>query len=111
VEARSGREYYQVNVTTPSRDEAGSLGQVLVESRLAACAQVSGPISSTYWWDGHITSASEWLCTLKTTSDRLESLMATVHEMHSYDVPEIIAIPIIAGHPLYLAWIDEETRA
>ena len=110
MEGESGRDYFQVNVTAPSKDEAGSLGRMAVERRLAACAQVSGPLSSTYWWEGEVMSAPEYLCTLKTRSDRLPALMEAVKEAHSYEVPEIVAIPIAAGDSAYLAWIEDETR-
>ncbi|HVC68940.1 MAG TPA: divalent-cation tolerance protein CutA [Acidimicrobiales bacterium] len=109
MDAASGPAFYQVSVTAPSPEEAGSLGQMVVGRRLAACAQISGPISSTYWWDGEVRSAPEWQCTLKTTSSRLEELMAAVREAHSYEVPEIIATPIVTGEPAYLAWIAGET--
>jgi periplasmic divalent cation tolerance protein len=111
MEAEPGREYYQVSVTAPSEEEAGSLGRMAVERRLAACAQVSGPISSTYWWEGKVTSAPEFVCTLKTSSDRLPALMDAVQQAHSYEVPEIVATAIAAGDPAYLAWIGEETKA
>jgi periplasmic divalent cation tolerance protein len=110
VGAASDRDYYQVSVTAPSEEEARSLGRMAVERRLAACAQVSGPISSTYWWEGEVTSATEFVCTLKTSSDRLPALMDGVTQAHSYAVPEIVAVPIAAGDSAYLAWIGDETR-
>lgn len=103
-------DHYQVTVAASTSDEAERLGRIVVEARLAACAQVSGPITSAYWWDGNLTSAVEWICTLETAAHRLEPLMETLRTAHSYEVPEIIAIPIVAGDPAYLAWIDEETR-
>ena len=102
--------HYTVTVTAPTSEEAKALGQYAVESRMAACAQVSGPITSTYWWDGEITSASEYVCTLKTTSHRLQALMEVMRGVHSYDVPEIVAVPLAAGDSSYLAWIEAETR-
>ena len=110
MDAPSDPRHFQVTVTTSGREESDSLGRMVVERRLAACAQVSGPITSTYWWEGKVTSATEWLCTLKTTAGRLEKLVAVVREAHSYDVPEIVAVPITAGHGAYLAWIEDETR-
>ncbi|HUY22966.1 MAG TPA: divalent-cation tolerance protein CutA [Acidimicrobiales bacterium] len=103
--------HFQVRLTAPDADEASHLGNMAVESRLAACAQVSGPITSTYWWQGGITSTTEWVCQLKTTAARLTPLIDALRAAHSYDVPEIIATPIVAGDADYLAWIDEETRA
>jgi periplasmic divalent cation tolerance protein len=109
MEAESGREYYQVSVTAPTEEEAGSLGRMAVERRLAAGAQVSGPIWSIYWWEGEVTTASEYVCTLKTSSARLPALMAAVKEAHSYKVPEIVALPVAAGDAAYLGWIGDET--
>jgi periplasmic divalent cation tolerance protein len=110
MEADSGREYFQVNVTTATEEEAQSVGRMAVESRLAACAQVSGPIVSTYWWEGEVTSALEYVCSLKTSAVRVPALMAAVKEAHSYEVPEIVAVAIAAGDSAYLAWLGEETR-
>lgn len=107
--AEFGRDCYQVSVTAPSEEEARSLGRMAVERRLAACAQVSGPIWSTYRWEGEVTSAAEYLCTLKTAADRLPALMDAVKQEHSYVVPEIVAVPIAAGDAAYLEWIGDET--
>ena len=101
---------YQVTVTAPSAEEAERLGRLAVERRLAACAQVGGPISSTYWWHGEVTSCGEWVCTLKTTGDRLDALVAAVREAHPYEVPEIVATAIAGGDADYLAWVDAEVR-
>jgi periplasmic divalent cation tolerance protein len=101
---------FQVTVTAPSEEEAAALGRTAMEGRLAACAQVSGPITSTYWWEGEVTTALEYVVTMKTTADRLPSLMATVKDAHTYEVPEIVATPIAAGDADYLAWIEDVTR-
>jgi periplasmic divalent cation tolerance protein len=110
MDARSDTIYYQVTVTAPDEAEASALGQMAVHGRLAACAQVSGPITSTYRWEGQVTSTPEYVCTLKTTSHRLPALVAAVRQAHSYDVPEIVATAIAAGDGDYLAWIDDETK-
>ena len=102
-------EHYQVSVTAPSAEEASALARAAVEQRLAACAQVSGPISSVYWWEGEIASTLEWECTLKTTAARLARLIEQLRAMHSYDTPEIIATPIEVGDADYLAWVRDET--
>ncbi len=81
----------------------------MVERRLAACAQVVGPITSTYRWEGKVEEAEEWLVLLKTTADLFDELAAGVREVHSYDVPEIIAVPVQEGSADYLAWITQET--
>ena len=100
---------FQVTVTASSEAEASRLGRAAVEGRLAACAQVSGPISSVYWWEGEVTSSQEWMCTMKTTARRLEELTNQLRFLHSYDTPEIVATPIVAGDADYLAWVDTET--
>lgn len=101
----------QVQVTASSAEEATRLGRLAVEGRLAACARVSGPVASTYWWEGAVTSATEWVCTLKTTASRLPSLVIALRAAHSYDVPEIVATALVDGDPDYLAWVEAETTA
>jgi periplasmic divalent cation tolerance protein len=105
-----GAEYLQVQTTTDSRAEAMELCRAAVEARLAACAQVAGPMASTYWWDDGVERAEEWLVLLKLPADRYEELAAFLAERHSYDDPEIIALPIVAGSATYLDWMREETR-
>jgi periplasmic divalent cation tolerance protein len=102
-------DYIEVHVTAGDRDEAARICRVVVERRLAACAQVVGPITSTYWWEGKVEEAEEWLALLKTTADLFDELAARVREVHSYDVPEIIAVPVRAGSADYLAWVTRET--
>jgi periplasmic divalent cation tolerance protein len=86
------------------------LARAAVEARLAACAQVAGPVASTYWWDDGLERAEEWTLILKLPSDRYQELAEFLTQRHSYDEPEIIATAIVAGSPAYLGWIDEETR-
>jgi periplasmic divalent cation tolerance protein len=106
----SGADFLQVQTTTDSRAEAMELARVAVESRLAACAQVAGPMTTTYWWDEGVERAEEWLIMLKLPADRYEELAAFLAERHSYDEPEIVATPIIRGSESYLTWIRDETR-
>jgi periplasmic divalent cation tolerance protein len=103
-------EFLQVQTTTDSRAEAVELAQAAVEARLAACAQVAGPIASTYWWEDGIERAEEWLIMLKLPAYRFDELAALLAERHSYDEPEIIATAIVAGSPGYLDWLQDETR-
>ena len=103
-------QYLQVQTTTDSRAEAMELSRAAVEARLAACAQVAGPVASMFWWDGGLERAEEWLVLLKLPADRFDELAAFLTERHSYDEPEIIALPIVAGSTSYLNWMREETR-
>ena len=103
-------QFLQVQTTTDSRAEAVELAQAAVEARLAACAQVAGPIASTYWWEDALERAEEWLIMLKLPASRYDDLAEFLAERHSYDDPEIIATPIIAGSESYLDWLTEEAR-
>jgi periplasmic divalent cation tolerance protein len=103
-------QFLQVQTTTDSRAEAMELAQAAVEGRLAACAQVAGPIASTYWWEDGLEKAEEWMIMLKLPADRFDALADFLAERHSYDDPEIIATPIVTGSQSYLDWLAEETR-
>jgi periplasmic divalent cation tolerance protein len=106
----AGTGYLQVQTTTDSRGEAMELARAAVTARLAACAQVTGPVTSTYWWEGELERAEEWLILLKLPVSRYEELAGFLTERHSYDEPEIVATPIVAGTGGYLSWIEDETR-
>jgi periplasmic divalent cation tolerance protein len=103
-------QYLQVQTTTDSRAEAMELSRAAVESRLAASAQVAGPVASMYWWDGGLERTEEWLVLLKLPADRYDELAAFITERHSYDEPEIVALPILTGSAAYLSWMWEETH-
>ncbi|MGH7578734.1 MAG: divalent-cation tolerance protein CutA [Gemmatimonadales bacterium] len=100
-------EYRQVTTTLPNREAAQRIGRQLVEERLAACAQVVGPVSSVYRWQGEVETAAEWYCQVKTTAARVHELMARIRELHPYETPEIIAVPVVEGDAGYLGWIGE----
>jgi periplasmic divalent cation tolerance protein len=102
--------YLQVQTTTDSRAEAMELARAVVQARLAACAQVAGPVASTYWWEDEIERAEEWLLLMKLPAARYQELVSFLTERHSYDEPEIVATPIVAGSESYLSWIEDETR-
>ena len=107
---RESGEYLQVQTTTDSRAEAMELAKSAVEARLAACGQVAGPVASTYWWNDQIERAEEWFVFFKLPADRYEALAAFLAERHSYDEPEILATPFVAGSSSFLGWITDETR-
>jgi periplasmic divalent cation tolerance protein len=98
-----------VLVTAPSELEAEKIGQTLVGEKLAACANLVRGIQSIFFWQGKVCRESEVLIVIKTRSDLFEPLMARVKSLHSYTVPEIIALPIIKGSEDYLRWIREST--
>ena len=100
----------QVATTTANKSDAERIARALVERRLAACVQISGPITSTYRWQDAIETATEWLCTIKTTDRSYQRVEATIRELHTYDEPEIIALPIVAGSPSYLNWLQDQVN-
>jgi len=104
-------EYLQVSTTTSSQEEARRIAVSLLERRLAACVQVLGPIESHYRWQGEVAEETEWLCLAKTEASRFAEVEAAIEELHSYEEPELIATPIVAGSSGYLAWIDESLQA
>jgi periplasmic divalent cation tolerance protein len=99
-------EYLQALTTVGSEEEAERISAALIDRRLAACVQVVGPISSRYRWQGKVEVEREWMCVAKTTLDRYPELEAAIRELHSYEQPEIVAIPIVAGSPGYLNWLS-----
>jgi periplasmic divalent cation tolerance protein len=97
----------QVVTTTDTKEAAQDLASLLVEARLAACVQTVGPITSTYWWDGRVQEAQEWLCLVKTRAERFAEVERAIQEHHSYDVPEIVALPAEAVSATYLQWLRD----
>ena len=105
---KSTGKYVVVLVTCRSRVEAERIARRIVSRRLAACANLlETPVQSLYRWKGKVEKAREFLLVIKTSAQRLASLEAEVHRLHSYDVPEFIAVPIVAGSPRYLAWLRD----
>jgi periplasmic divalent cation tolerance protein len=99
----------QVATAVDSRDGAVTIGRHLVECRLAACAQVSGPIKSVYWWKGAMEEAEEWLCTVKSRKSLYGAIEMEIRKIHPYEVPEIVAVDIDGALPEYVLWVAEET--
>ena len=96
-------------VTASSETEAETIAKTLVEERLAACVNLVSPIRSIYRWEGKIADDREWLLVIKTQATRFAAVAARVTALHSYQVPEVIAVPIQAGAEAYLRWLREET--
>lgn len=98
-----------VYITAPGEEEAAGLARALVEAKLAACVNMVSNIRSIYSWQGKIEDDKELLMIVKTQRHLFDRLAAKVKEIHSYDVPEIIALPIVGGSPDYLRWLQEST--
>jgi periplasmic divalent cation tolerance protein len=98
-----------VLTTTDSAAKAEELARGAVEARLAACAQISAPVTSVYRWRNAMETAEEWQVLFKTTQACYAALEAHLVAAHDYETPEIIATPVVGGSPAYLAWIEAET--
>jgi len=103
-------KHIQVFTTTEKKEDALRIARTLVEKKLAGCVQIVGPVSSIYWWKGRIEEAGEWLCIIKSRGELYEELEKTIRENHPYEVPEIIAMPIVSGSKSYLEWLDKELK-
>lgn len=99
-----------VFVTTASQEEATRIGKALVEQGLAACANIIPAITSIFRWEGKVSEEAECLMVLKSRADLFEELAGAVKRLHSYEVPEIIGVPIEQGWPAYLSWVRDSTR-
>ena len=99
--------YIVVVVTTSTKREATKIIQSLLKERLIACANIIGPISSLFWWEDKIDEATEFLILMKSHSKLFDKLSKKVKEIHSYEVPEILALPILKGSSSYLNWLEE----
>jgi periplasmic divalent cation tolerance protein len=96
----------QVLTTTATEAEAQAIARSLVDRRLAACVQVMGPIASTYRWQGATESNQEWLLQIKTLGAQFVAVERAIRELHSYEVPEILALPVVAASSDYLHWLQ-----
>ena len=100
--------YIQVLTTIDKKDDAEKIARAMVERKLAACVQIAGPISSIYRWKGNIESTQEWQCWIKSKAVLYEEIQEAIKSIHPYEVPEIIAIPIVTGSSQYLQWLENE---
>ncbi|HEX3727810.1 MAG TPA: divalent-cation tolerance protein CutA [Pirellulales bacterium] len=98
----------QVVTTTASKEEAERIARAVVNRRLAACVQISGPISSVYHWQGNVETSQEWQCTFKTRKPHYRELETAIRQLHSYDVPEILAVEVCDGSQDYFDWLCGE---
>ncbi len=99
-----------VYITTDSLEEAQAIGSKLVKEHLAACVNIIDGMTSIFQWEGEIESAKETILIAKTIASRFEALTQRVTELHSYDVPCIVALPVEKGHPPFLKWIAESVK-
>jgi len=102
--------YLVIFITTGSPEEAHKIAEVLIKQRKAACVNIVPGVSSLFWWQDKIESASENLLIVKTKASLLNEIIRLVIENHSYEVPEVVALPIVGGSLDYLEWIDKEVK-
>ena len=102
--------FIQVSTTVNDRRVADKIAKILLKKRLSSCVQILGPIASSYWWNGRTERAKEWLCLVKARSGDYPEIESAIKKIHPYQVPEILALPILNGNPDYLRWIRTETN-
>lgn len=99
-----------VLITVSNDDEAGKIADKLLAQKLAACVNIVPRVDSLFWWQGKIEAAVEKLLIVKTKASRLDDIIDLVKGMHGYEVPEIIALPVVGGNQDYLEWMDKEVK-
>jgi len=100
------KDHVVVLVTTSSKEEAEKIANSLLNERLIACANIIGPMHSLFWWAGKIEGAVEYVLLMKSCESLFDKLSERVKALHSYDVPEIIALPVVRGYKPYVEWLD-----
>lgn len=103
------RKYFQVQTTVDDRQRADEIVGRVVNERLAACGQITGPVASTYWWKGRLDTENEWYCVFKTTGRLVRKLLDLLEDIHPYETPEIVAFEIDSVSSDYGDWIGDET--
>jgi periplasmic divalent cation tolerance protein len=104
-------EFVEVRISAPDAETGQAIAALLVGERLAACAQLLGPMTSTYWWEGKVETEQEHLVLLKTETARFEAICERVRAEHPYDTPEILAVPIVGASGPYAVWLRESLQA
>ena len=104
------QKFIQVLTTVPSKEEAEKIARKLLEEKLAACVQITGPVSSNYWWKGEIKHAEEWRCVIKSKASLYDRIEEEILKVHPYDVPEIVAVPVVAGLEDYFEWMESAVQ-
>lgn len=103
-------EYIVIYCTVPNKKEGKEIARVLVENELAACVNIIDKMESIFSWNGELTEEKEAMLIIKTKKEHFKNINHTIQKMHSYNVPEVIAMPIIEADETYLKWIDHETK-
>ncbi len=104
-------EYIQVITSVEKREDAEKIAGILLKNRLAACIQILGPVTSKYLWKGKIENSREWLCIIKSKKNLYKKIQKEILDVHSYDIPEILAFPVADGSKSYLEWINKELKS
>ncbi len=107
MSVKAALTYILAFMTTSTKAEAKKIAQTLLEKRLIACANIYGPVESRFWWQGKIDEAKEFLVFMKSDQRLVDRLVEVVKQMHSYEVPEVLTIPIVGGYHPYLEWLRE----
>ena len=102
--------YIVILITAKHKKEAGRIARALVKNKLAACVTIVDKVHSLFWWQGKVDQATEVLLIAKSKKEQLARIITTVKSLHSYEVPEIIALPLMGGNTAYLEWINESLR-
>ena len=102
--------YSLILSTAASKEEAQEIARALVDRRLVACVNIVGPIESIYRWKGEVENSQEFLMMMKSDDDHFERVREAVKALHSYEVPEVVQVPIENGLPAYLEWISESVK-
>jgi len=102
------KKYVQVITATEARENAEKIARELVQNHLAACVQIIGPFKSVYRWKDEIEEATEWLCIAKTRRDLYKKVEASILRNHTYEIPEILVIPVAEGSEDYISWLDNQ---
>ena len=101
-------EFIQIYTTVAKRSDAERIAKTLFEKKLSACTQIIGPITSVYRWKGNMEKSKEWLCIAKSKKSHYKKIERAIKEIHPYELPEIIAVPIIEGSNGYFNWMKKE---
>ncbi|MDP8233239.1 MAG: divalent-cation tolerance protein CutA [Candidatus Saelkia tenebricola] len=103
-------EYIQIITSTDSKENAEKIAEDLIQEKLAACTQVLGPVKSSYWWEGNVENANEWICIIKSKKALYNKIEKAIKKIHPYQMPEIMALPVVEGNSDYLKWLDSEVK-